>query len=64
MWRQSEADADEWLRGFRGGLGWRVASVCCRDLTLQTVVGTVAADNYTYYTLSYNGPVSLVLESM
>lgn len=49
---------------FERRFGLKVASVCCRDLTLQTVVGTVAADNYTYYTLSYNGPVSLVLESM
>ena len=35
-----------------------------KDLTIQSVTGTVGADNYTYYALSYDGPISLVLESL
>jgi hypothetical protein len=33
-------------------------------LTLQSVVGEVAGDNYTYFTMSYDGPINLILDSL
>lgn len=33
-------------------------------MEIQTVVGTVGADNTTYYTLGYEGPISLILHTL
>lgn len=41
---------------------WCIAD--CKDLTLQSVVGDVVADNFTYFTLGYDGPISLILDSL
>nr|CAG4640726.1 EOG090X03DI [Eulimnadia texana] len=43
------------LRNRRPGAG---------DLTLQVVTASIEAGNFTYYTLTYNGFISLVLESL